>query len=136
MEYKCNVMTPTTFFSCDDLSCDVYLYLQSGKVLDDCIQYFHTIVKKFKYIVMKLKYELHTWPVSFINYKQIHKHDKVNHVHTSGTSLVNCREAHCIMVSSTNATMNALSTHDIRLSFEVDSNLIPKLLQSSHTRTR
>ena len=117
MEYKCNVMTPTNFFSCVELPCDVYLCLPSGKVLDDCIQYFHTLVKKFKCIVMKLKCESHTWPVSFTNYKQVQKNDKVNRVHTSGIFLVNCREAHCIMVSSTNTTMTALSAHDNRLSF-------------------
>ena len=53
MEYKSNVMTPTTLFYCDDLSCDVYLCLPSGKVLDDCIKYFHTLVNKFKCIVIK-----------------------------------------------------------------------------------
>ena len=118
-------MTPTTFFSCDNLSCDVYMCLPSGKVLDDCIQYFHTLVKKFKYIVMKLKFESHTWPVSFTNYKQVQKNEKVNRVHTSGISLVNCREAHCIMVSSTNATMAALSAHNNSLSFEAQVAGIP-----------
>ena len=44
MEYKCNVMTPVEFFSCIDLSCDVYMCLPSGKVLDDSIHYFHTFV--------------------------------------------------------------------------------------------
>ena len=70
MQYKCNVMTPTKFFSCVELPCDVYLCLPSGKVLDDCIKYFHTLVKKFKCIIMKLKSELHTWPVPFAIFKQ------------------------------------------------------------------
>ena len=102
MEYKCNVMTPMEFFSCADLSCNVYMCLPSGKVLDDCIQYFHTIVKKFKCIVMKPKLGINAWPVPFTVYKQIHKHEKVKHMHTSGISLVNCCEKHCLMVSSTN----------------------------------